>query len=363
MTARKRADELVRAFQASLVGRLIARYTGDQGWFLGAAVAYNALFSMLPIIVLVVTLLGLAFRDPTTYEKAVLVVADVLPPEASSPILDVIQTSTSVTDVWGLISLAGLIWIGLGFFTALEEALDRVYTVRERTLVAQRLMGLAMIAIFAVLIVLQIAAASVAQLVVQFAALVPLVHSSLTLFIPIIGYFVSVVAAFLLCFAVLYVVPNLRLSLRETLPGTLFATATLAILAQGFPLYARISGGAGKYGQVFGLALLLMTWSYFVAHAFIVGAELNVVLRTRREQRLAGEGGGRSERPRRGRARRAIAGRVGRRGGVPTPVAARRGRASSGRVGCRDRRSDPRTLGAPVRSVRSAFLVGAGRKC
>jgi membrane protein len=278
ISASRRAAEAVRAFKASIVGRLVDRYTKDQGWFLAAAVAYNALFSMLPIVVLVVTLLGVAFRDPATLGKAIAVLAEALPAEASTPMLEVVRTSSTTTDLWGVISLVGLLWIGVGLFNALEEALDRVYGVQERSFFAQRLMGIVMILIFAVLIVLQIAATGAAQLVVSVAGVIPLVGPNLAPFIPLAGYVVSAAAASILCLAVLYVVPNLRLAIRDTLPGTLFATVALVVLAQAFPLYARLSASTSQYGQIFGFALLLMTWSYLVAHAFIVGAELNVVL-------------------------------------------------------------------------------------
>ena len=292
MTKARRAAQLVSAFQNSVVGEVVSRYTNDQVWFVAAAVAYNALFSMLPIILLVATLLGLALSDPATFQQAVSVLTEVLPRQASDPVLVVVQNSRRITGVWGVVSLVGLLWIGVGFFIALEVALDRVYSVKDRSFFAQRLMGLAMIVIFAVLIVLQIAAGAAAQLVVEVAALVPLIWPNLDPLLPIAGYFVSAAAAFFLCLAVFYVVPNLRLTLRETIPGTLFATFALVVLAQGFPLYVRLSGSAGQYGQVFGLALLLMTWSYLVAQAFIVGAELNVVLRWRDERqgtRRAGE--------------------------------------------------------------------------
>jgi membrane protein len=153
-----------------------------------------------------------------------------------------------------------------------------VYRVRERSFITQRMMGLVMILIFAVMIVLQLAATSAAELFVALAGVIPLIGPNLAPFVPLAGFVVSALAAFLLCLTVFYVVPNLRLTLRETLPGTLFATVALVILAQGFPLYARLSGSSGQYDQVFGLALLLMTWSYLVAHAFIVGAELNAIL-------------------------------------------------------------------------------------
>lgn len=111
--------------QDTAVGRIVRRYTADQGWFLAAAVAYNAFFSMLPIILLVVTLLGLAFRDPTTLGRAIVDVTDTLPAEASGPVLDVIRGSAHGTGLLGVASIVGLLWVGVGLFCALWSRRSR----------------------------------------------------------------------------------------------------------------------------------------------------------------------------------------------------------------------------------------------
>ena len=125
----------------------------------------------------------------------------------------------------------------------------------------------------------QVVAFSVAQLVAELAAVLSAGGAEISSLLPLVGYLVSAAAAFLLCVSFFYIVPNVHLRFGETLPGTLFATTALMLLVQLFPLYARLSLGTSQYGQAFGFALLMMTWSYLAAHAFILGAELNVILR------------------------------------------------------------------------------------
>jgi YihY family inner membrane protein len=89
----------------------------------------------------------------------------------------------------------------------------------------------------------------------------------------------SLLAAFALCFAIYYVVPNVRLAASQVLPGALFASLALVLLTQAFPLYVLYLGNFNQYGAIFGLFFLLMTWAYLVAQALLVGVELNAFFR------------------------------------------------------------------------------------
>ncbi|MDO8669811.1 MAG: YhjD/YihY/BrkB family envelope integrity protein, partial [Dehalococcoidia bacterium] len=95
--------------------------------------------------------------------------------------------------------------------------------------------------------------------------------------LTVAGGAISLLAAFALCFAIYYVVPNVRLAASQVLPGTLFASLALVLLTQVFPLYALYLGNFNQYGAIFGLFFLLMTWAYLVATALMVGAELNAM--------------------------------------------------------------------------------------
>jgi membrane protein len=270
---------LAAGLSSSLPGKVVRRYSEDQGWFLAAAVAYNALFSMFPIILLMEAVLGAALRDPNKLSQAIELITTVLPPELQQPVTDLLRSSTQGAGLLGIASLLGLLYVSVGLFNAFEEAMDRIYRVAERSFFAQRLMGLVMIGVFTVLVVLQIVAFSLAQLLVEVAKVIPIIGANLDPLLPLIGYVVSAAAAFLLCVSFFFIVPNARLTFQETLPGTAFATVALMLLVQLFPLYARLAMSTNQYGQAFGFALLMMTWSYLAAQGFILGAELNVILR------------------------------------------------------------------------------------
>jgi hypothetical protein len=73
-----------------------------------------------------------------------------------------------------------------------------------------------------------------------------------------------------------YVLPARGLSVREALPGALFAAVGWTALQTGFRIYAT-TAGASAYG-VLGAALLLVTFLYFGGLILLVGVVLNAVV-------------------------------------------------------------------------------------
>ncbi|MHB1006728.1 MAG: YihY/virulence factor BrkB family protein [Chloroflexota bacterium] len=274
-----RGQGLIAAAKVSPIGRLIRRYGEDRADLLVTVVAFNVLFSMFPIVLGVLAIVGLFIRRPGDQTMAQTIVLRVVPADSAAGLLQAIDGASQSAGLFGLLSLVGLFWAGSGLFDALEMALDRVYRVTPRSLVRQKLMGGGMMLLFAILVVAELAAATVLHLVDRITQGLPLIGPGAAPAVAVAGGAISLLAAFALCFAIYFVVPNLRLSASQVLPGTLFATFVLVLLAQVFPFYALYLGSLNPYGAIFGLFFLLMTWAFLVAEALVVGAELNAFFR------------------------------------------------------------------------------------
>lgn len=274
MSAVDRAKQVIASLQETWLGRLVQRYSEDRGGLLAAVVAYNALFSMFPLILAILAIIGLVLQDPDVRAQAQDLVVQSLPPSAQSSVLEVVEGTSRRPGLFGLIGLLGLFWSGSGLFGALEVSFNQIYRVAGRSFVKQKLMSVGMILLFATAVLVVLAASSLAQVVSQIGAL-GILGPAATVLISTIGWAISALAAIGLCFAIYYVVPNLRLAPRQVMPGAVFTGVVLLLLAQLFPLYVRLAGGFNQYGALFGLFFLLMTWNYLVAQGLLIGAEIN----------------------------------------------------------------------------------------
>ncbi len=274
-----RGRELFAAYQKSRLRQLVRRYGDDDAGLLASVIAYNALFSLFPIMLVVLTLVGFVLRAPGIEADVQGMVVSALPAAAAGSVLDALAGTRQGAGLFGVLSLIGLLWSGSGLFGSLEVALDRIYRVPSRPFVRQKLMAVAMMVLFAVLVIAVIAATTVAGFVSRLVGALPFVGPGATPGIALVGAAVSVLAAFALCLAIYRVVPNAPLTVKHVLPGAGFAALALLFLSQVFPIYASLVGGFNQYGAIFGLFFLLMTWCYLVAQALLVGAEINALLR------------------------------------------------------------------------------------
>ncbi len=279
MSLSARGKAIIAAVQTSGFGQLIRRYTEDRADLLAAVIAFNALFSMFPIILGVLAIVGLILRSPGAQARAQALVLSTVPAEGATSVVQAISSASQSAGLLGLLSLVGLLWGGSNLFGALEMALDLVYRVPPRSFVRQKVMAVGMMLLFALLVVAELVATTAAQVVGRLAQSWGTAEPGVVPAAAVASGALSLLAAFALCFTIFYFVPNVHLAASQVLPGTLFASLALVLLTQLFPLYALYLGRFNQYGAIFGLFFLLMTWAYLVAQALIVGAEMNALFR------------------------------------------------------------------------------------
>jgi len=83
-----------------------------------------------------------------------------------------------------------------------------------------------------------------------------------------------------------YVFPDVSLSVREVLPGTVLAAVGWTALQAGFQLYVEFSATNQLYGTIGGI-ILLLTWLYLGAALVLIGGAVNVVLSGRHRAKTA----------------------------------------------------------------------------
>ena len=117
-------------------------------------------------------------------------------------------------------------------------------------------------------------ALAVSLLVILGAVLSPMAGGlALTLLAPV-GLFFALLVAF---FPMYYVFPEVRMTVREALPGAVFAAAGWTLSGVFFGLYSRVSQSVQLYGVAGGL-LLLLTWLYVGGFLILMGVVLNASL-------------------------------------------------------------------------------------
>ncbi len=250
--------------------REIATRTSEENvTFLAAGVAYYAFVSLLPAAVLALVI-AVTIGGQQLAAVVVDASANVLTASGQELLVTALVDGPGQGSVT-LISLPLTLWGALKVFRGLDIAFSQVYEVegddglvdqlRDSLVVAASVGGSlgAMILLGAVVAVVDVVAVTVVANALALPALLS--------------------AAFLPMY---YVFPDTDVTLRDVLPGAVFAGVGWTVLRVAFQVYVEFAGGGGGgegtvYG-VLGAVLLFVTFLYFGATLVLVGAVVNVVL-------------------------------------------------------------------------------------
>jgi membrane protein len=246
---------------------------------ISASIAYHALLSLFPLLLLLLGLSGIFIRRYELAGHLAVALESYLPMKPDFILLNLEGISRAYGRV-GLVSILLLLWGSSGVFLPLEKALNRAWDVpQERTWVRRHLLAFEMAVITGILILLS------SSLVGLNIYIHPWVRRwsaySFTSLVEFIYHAFIISATFSLTlgmFVVLFArLPNRRLEIRQVLPGALLT----AILWEGalslFSLLLPVFNYRHIYGSI-GVVVALMTWAYVSSAVTLFGAQVSRVL-------------------------------------------------------------------------------------
>jgi membrane protein len=263
---------------------LAGKFFADRGPHLAAMIAYFALLSFVPLMFLSLSLLGLTGRAD---ESSFLVreIKKTLPGTPINRIIDLVHNVQDNAATLGIIGGAALLWAALSLFSVLESAFNIVYGRPNRTFLRGK--GLAFVLMVGSLVTLFVAllAGSLGVAVVREYA-PGFISNSATAYVVSIA--VSLAGVFLFLLSCYYLLPNEDMSVREVLPGAVFAAIVLEATFQVLPLYQRYAD-LNPGLRAFGAPAILLVWLYVMANVIVLGSEINWWRARRQEQRAVEE--------------------------------------------------------------------------
>lgn len=266
--------ERLKALMGSRVGLFAKKLMDDQAPNLAALLAWGTLSALLPLLLGVLSLIGLVLRDPERLDKMYGTLLTLLPPEMATMLGGVLGAMRqSPAGLAGIVALLLLLVNGSNFFSNMASVFDQAYHVQPRNFLMERLIALAMLIVTAALL-------GVFTLATGLDTLIDALPGSLPIgpvLGKLVGWSLSIVSAFLMFLLVYRVLPNTRQIMRETIPGALLSTVLALVISQVFPLYVTLFPPNQAYA-VFGVFLVFTFWLYLVGFVFVLGAELNAFL-------------------------------------------------------------------------------------
>ncbi|MEO5845884.1 MAG: YihY/virulence factor BrkB family protein [Caldimonas sp.] len=266
----------------ALFRHAVTAWIEDDAPSMGAALAYYTLFSIAPLLLIVISIAGLAFGPDAARGQIFLELRGLMGEDGAAAAQALLQSvNKPAQGVFG--TIVGVVLLGVGaisVFGELQNALDRIWRAPARAassglwaLVRTRLLSFGMVLGIGFLLIVSLVASAAVAALGKFTA-AP--SGGWTVAAELLNLVVSF-ALVTVTFAMIYkIIPRVRIGWRDVWVGAAVTALLFAIGKSLIGLYLGRSGLASGFGAA-GSLVVLLVWMYYSAQIFLLGAEFTWV--------------------------------------------------------------------------------------
>jgi len=265
-----------------LCRRAVASWSSDYAPSMGAALAYYTVFSIAPLLLIVIAVAGLVFGQEAARGEILLQLSGLMGEQGAAAVQSMLQAVNKPREgiVATLIGIALLVVGATTVFGELQDALDRIWRAPARAkssgifnLLRVRLLSFSMVmGIGFLLMVSLVASAALAALGKWWS---PMFGAWETL-----AQWVNFVFSFgmvTVIFAMIYkIMPRAKVQWRDVWVGAAVTALLFTVGKHLIGLYIGKSSVASGYGAA-GSLVVVLVWVYYSAQIFLLGAEFTWV--------------------------------------------------------------------------------------
>jgi len=250
---------------------VMKKFGDDQAGNLAALIAYYGFLSLFPLMLVLVTLLGLFLRHNPELQHTIRTSA-----LANFPVIGN-QISNNVHSLRGsgvalALGIVLALWAGLGIMKVLETAMNAVWNVPYRhrpNFWVSLLRAFLMLLVLGVVTIASAAAGSVGA-------------GSDSWLLAIVGIALSVALNLVLFLLAFRILTTEDVSWGDVFPGAVVAAVAWTVLQAvgGYIVSHQVQGASDTYGT-FAIVIGLLAWIYLGAQVTLFAAEINVVRKRR----------------------------------------------------------------------------------
>lgn len=267
---------------------------------MSAAIAYYTVFSLPPLLVVIIAVAGAVFGADQVENAITSQVGGLIGPDGAAEIHTMIANASDLGSGIGskIAGIVALLFGATGAFAQLQKALNRAWDVEETSsggvigIVFKRMLSFGMILTIAFLLLVSLAVSAAVSAFGNAAA------DAIGIGIPSVvmqGIDILIsVGVITVLFAVIFkVLPDAEIAWRDVWVGAL-ATAVLFTLGKFLiGLYLGTANPGSAFGAAGSLALILV-WIYYSSLILLVGAEFTQVWARQHGYGISSDGGGRA---------------------------------------------------------------------
>ena len=264
----------------SLLRQTFDEWSEDNALRLGAALAYYTIFSLAPLLLIVIAVGGMFFGREVAQGRIIDQISGMVGRQSADAIAEMINEASKPSTglVASLVSLGAILIGATGVFGELQSGLNQIWDVRPRAMTWQSLLRDRLTSFSLVLgmgfllLVSLVIGALLSALDIWFAANLPVFQVVLEM----LHFVVSFVVVTMLFAMIFKVLPDVKVTWGDVAVG---ATATALLFTVG-ELLIGLYIGRGTVGSIYGAAgslVVILVWVYYSSQILFFGAEFTQV--------------------------------------------------------------------------------------
>jgi len=257
-------------------------FTDDRGLKLSAALAYYTIFSIAPLLIVLIAVTGIFYGQEAVQGKIFSQLNDFIGNKSAAQVQDILkQMQLSGKGTFAIITGIITLIIGAsGVFIEIQDSINLIWRVKAKPkrgwvkLIVDRVLSLSMIASLGFLLIV--------SLIIN--GIVLAMCSILTRFLPDITLIIIQILnqgitllVLVALFSIIYkILPDVDIKWKDVIAGALFTSILFMLGKYLIGLYIESSSIASVYGAA-GSFLLIIVWVYYSAAILYFGAEFTQV--------------------------------------------------------------------------------------
>jgi membrane protein len=254
-------------------------FIDDEALSRGAAIAFYAITSLAPVVLIVIAVAGLVFGQEAAQNAISGQFSALMGKQAADLLQSVIASASAKSSgvVATVIGTVTLIATASGVFGEMQAALNTIWKTRSKGAILSRLVRarIASLGLVAALGFLLIVSLAVSAGLTAFANRLDMLPVG-ALILSGLNFAISLLLFAVLFGAIYKVLPDRTLQWKDVIVGALMTSVLFNIGKTFIGWYIGSSAVASSYGAAGGLIVLLL-WVYYSAQIFLFGAEFTKI--------------------------------------------------------------------------------------
>lgn len=257
-------------------------FINDNGLKLSASLAYYTIFSLAPLLILIISLAGFFLGNAAAANRLYPQIAHFVGSAAALQIQDILKKLqlSGKSDIAVVIGVITLFVGASGIFLEIQDSLNMIWSVKAKPkrswvkFIENRLLSFSLIIFLGVLLLLSliinIIMSALGEWIEQF------MHSVTSLLIKGINLGITFIIISILFAITFKFLPDVKIKWREVRTGAFFTAILFMIGQYGINLYIQYTAKSSAYGAA-GSILIILVWIYYTSAILYLGAEFTQV--------------------------------------------------------------------------------------